>query len=1029
MSAPNPRLDLEAAIEAEALATVRKLLAELGASRGIDELTARGVRANLERDLGLGSLERVELMLRLGDACGVRLPESVMAEASTVADLVAAIVQQSSRAQQGSGGAATGADLSREDLSDTNAASAARGRDAAAAPKLRPDLEQQVRSAETLTEVLRLRALGQPDFPHIHIYEDAAEPRTINLEELYESACSVAGELGRRGLELGQTVAIMLPTCSEFFPTFFGVLLAGGIPVPIYPPFRADKIAEYATRQTNILRNAEARFLVTWRQAEGLARLLEPNLPSLRGVINAQRLCGPAADSQSASKKRSQDATAIGNGKAIRRDAVDAVAIRGEVNGDGRGGVRDEASNWRPVENLTHHARGEDIAFLQYTSGSTGAPKGVVLTHANLLANIRSMIDGVKVTQSDILVSWLPLYHDMGLIGAWLAPLFAGIPTMIMSPLAFLSQPERWLRAIHRHKATLSPGPNFAYELCVRKIADKDLEGPDRLDLSSWRAAMNGSEPVQAATLDRFADRFGPYGLRREALLPVYGLAENSLAISATDLKSGYRVDRIGRETFESSGHAIPASKYDAGALEFVGAGRPLRDVECRIVTNSGEEAGERVEGHLWFRGPAATSGYYKNPEATSELMRGDGWHDSGDLAYMADGDLFITGRAKDIIIKAGRNLYPHEIEQIAGHVNGVRPGCLVAFGAADQRSGTERFVVVAEIRTPGDEKRISAEISAVVQEVMGLPPDVVELVPPQSIPKTSSGKLRRSETKRRYLEGNLGKKLRPPWMQIAKLAIRGALPRGWIALRTGLNSAAEFLYGVYAMAAVVAVVAPAWILMRLTRDQQRAARILRSGSRILLKAALVRTRVEGGELLRELPKSGPWIFAPNHSSYLDLVVATAVLPPTVRFIAKGDAVEMPVFGTFVRRTGQYRFNRNSPDERVHQARELDEALGRGESLVVYPEGTFTSVTGIRPFQLGAFKAAVDSQRPICPIAIRGARQILRDETYLPKFGRVTVTLGPLIYPRTDSNDWQEIVRLRDETRAIIACNVAEPLL
>jgi fatty-acyl-CoA synthase len=999
MSAPNPKFDRAAGVEAQALASVRQLLSELGGRRGIDELDARGVRANLERDLGLGSLERVELMLRLGNACGVRLTEQVMAEANTVGDVVAAILQQ------GSTGPAAASASSGAGLVSFRV-------DAAGVPELRPDLERQVRSAETLTEVLRLRALGQPERAHIYIYEDAPEPRAIMFGELYDRASGVSAELARRGLELGQTVAIMLPTCAEFFPTFFGVLLAGGIPVPIYPPFRADKIAEYAKRQTNILRNAEARFLVTWRQAEGLARLLKPNVPSLRDVINAQRLCAEEGNVQDVGQ----------GGQNLRESAAgqprDATRTRGEAN------------NWRPVENLTHHARGEDIAFLQYTSGSTGAPKGVVLTHANLLANIRSMIDGVKVKPEDVMVSWLPLYHDMGLIGAWLAPLFVGISTVIMSPLAFLSQPERWLWAIHRHQATLSPGPNFAYELCVRKIADKDLQG---LDLSRWRAAMNGSEPVQPATLERFAERFKPYGLRREALLPVYGLAENSLAISATDLKTGYRVDRIERDAFESSGRAIPAASDDSNALEFVGAGRPLHDVECRIVTASGADAGGRVEGHLWFRGPSATSGYYKNPDATRELMRGDGWRDSGDLAYWAEGDLFITGRAKDIIIKAGRNLYPHEVEQIVGHVNGVRPGCVVAFGAPDERSGTERFVVVAETRNRGDAagaKRISADISAAVQETMGMPPDVVELVPPQSIPKTSSGKLRRNETKRRYLEGSLGKKLRPPWLQIAKLAIQGTIPRGWIAFRGVVGAAVEFLYGVYAMAAVAAVVVPAWILVLLTRDRQRAARILHTGSRILLKVALVRVAVEGNELLAGLSDSGPWIFAPNHSSYLDLVVATAVLPPSVRFIAKGEAIDMPVFGTMIRRSGQYLFNRNSPEDRVQQARELEEALGRGESLVVYPEGTFTAITGIRPFQLGAFKAAVDAQRPICPVAIRGARQILRDKTYLPKFGRVTVKFGPLIYPTPGTeNNWQEIVRLRDETRALIARNAAEPML
>lgn len=334
MSAPNPKLDRDAAIEAEALAAVRRLLTELGGSRGIDELAARGMGANLERDLGLGSLERVELMLRLGDACGVRLPERVMAEANTVADLVAAIREESSAA----GASAT--------LPGANPGSpAVRAQDPVSMARLRPDLERQVRSAETLTEVLRLRALGQPDFPHIHIYEDAPEPRAITFGELYEGAGAVGGELGRRGLEAGQTVAIMLPTCAEFFPTFFGVLLAGGIPVPMYPPFRADKIAEYAQRQTNILRNAEARFLVTWRRAEGLARLLKPNVPSLREVVNVQRLCRTGADSQTGGQGQSRDAAGIRDDATVRGDP------RGTVNG------------WRPVENLTHHAQSEDIAF------------------------------------------------------------------------------------------------------------------------------------------------------------------------------------------------------------------------------------------------------------------------------------------------------------------------------------------------------------------------------------------------------------------------------------------------------------------------------------------------------------------------------------------------------------------------------------------------------------------------------------------------------------------------------------------
>jgi fatty-acyl-CoA synthase len=258
MSATGTKLERRSDVEAQALATVRRLLRELGGERGIDLLDARGTQAHLERDLGLGSLERVELMLRLGDACGVRLPESVMADANTVGDLVEATLRQRTEGNQW---AAT-ASSSSVGIPGSPAATA-----------VVADLERQVRSVQTLTELLRLRGLGESGRAHIYLYEDATEPRTITFGQLYERASAVAAELGRRELEPGQTVAIMLPTCAEFFATFFGILLAGGVPVPIYPPFRADKIAEYAQRQTNILRNAGAKFLVTWRQAEGLARL------------------------------------------------------------------------------------------------------------------------------------------------------------------------------------------------------------------------------------------------------------------------------------------------------------------------------------------------------------------------------------------------------------------------------------------------------------------------------------------------------------------------------------------------------------------------------------------------------------------------------------------------------------------------------------------------------------------------------------------------------------------------------------
>jgi fatty-acyl-CoA synthase len=981
VNATGAKLERRPALEAQAMESVRQLLIELGGTRGLEELAGRGAKAHLERELGLGSLERVELMLRLGDACCVRLPDRVVAEADTVQDLIDAILTQEFAPKNSAG---TTSPLTAGD--SLQIASPGAG---TSSPSLaRPDIQEQIRAAATLTEIIRLRGRGEPNRVHVQVYEEDDQLRTITFGDLYEHAALVATELRRRGLEPGQTVAIMLPTCAEFFYTFAGVLLAGGIPVPIYPPFRADRIAEYAARQANILRNAETQFLVTWRQAENLAKLLKPSVPSLREVLNAQKLA-------------SAPASTAANGAS--------------------------ATQWRPVENLSHQARGDDIAFLQYTSGSTGDPKGVVLTHANLLANIHSIVSGLEIRPDDACVSWLPLYHDMGLIGAWFVPLFIGIPLIVMSPLAFLSRPERWLRAIHKHRATIAPAPNFAYELCIRKIADKDLEG---LDLSSWRAATNGAEPVRAETLERFAKRFEPYGFHPKSLMAVYGLAEASLAISVPRLGEGYKVDRIERATFESEGRAIPARPGDAAALEFVNAGKPLPSVEVRIVDAAGRNLGERQEGQLWFRSPSATSGYYRNPKATRELMRDGDWLDSGDLAYWGEGELYITGRAKDVIIKAGRNLYPHEIEEIAGRVKGVRTGCVVAFGAPDDRTGTERLIVTAEIRDLTNAQQIEAEISQAVQEAIGMPPDVIALLRPQSIPKTSSGKLRRNDTRRLYLEGKLGKKQQSASMQIAKLAVRSAVPgaRAWT--KGATNKVVETVYGVYALAAFSAVLIPLWILVLLTRDAKRAGRFVHVGARWMLKGARIPVQVQGGEVLDERAKTGPWVFTPNHSSFVDILVALAYLPADVRFVAKGEVRDMLFISTLAVRSGQFSFDRSDQQARIRQSEEVNAALKNGESVVIYPEGTFTAMAGIRPFQLGAFKAAVDTQRPICPVSVRGAREILRDKTTLPRRGEIAITFGPLIFPNPSAgDDWHEIVRLRDAAREAIARNSGEPLL
>ncbi len=827
--------------------------------------------SQLDRDLGLGSLERVELLARLETVFGVRLADSVVAEANTPEDLAQALL------------VAPGAETQ-----DDEAASALRA--AITTQKLhREAMDAGVFSAETLLDVLRYRATHDAERTHLLITEETeGKERSVTLTfgELYAAAQRCAAELARRGVPAGGRVALMLPTSRAFFVSYAGILLAGAIPVPIYPPFRADRIEEYATRQSAILKNAGVCLLLTFRQAEAVARLLKPRVHSLAEVADAEKLID-AAD---------------------KAPPPSPGALPLHLTG-------------------SRVRKGSDIALLQYTSGSTGDPKGVVLTHANLLANIRAIGEVVELRPGDVGVSWLPLYHDMGLIGAWLTLLHFGVPLAVMSPLAFLTRPEKWLKAFQKYGGTITAAPNFAYELCVRKIADKDIQG---LDLSKLRAALNGAEPVNPDTLDRFVERFAPYGFRREAQLPVYGLAEASLAVTFPPLNRGPLTDRIERETFTSQGRAVPARTDDATAISFVSSGKPIPKHEVRIVDASGQEVSDRTEGFLWFRGASATSGYYQNAAATEKLLpmgpaASDGefaWVNSGDRAYRADGEIYVTGRVKDIIIKGGRNLYPHEVEELAARAEGIRKGCIVAFGQKDEASGTEKLIVVAESREREAARR-AAIVAAVTEQVsqgLGLPPDRVELIPPGSIPKTSSGKLRREETKQLYISGKLSAGKAPAWVQIARLAAAGATRAIGAAIWSGVRRGLEILYGLYFGVVFFLWIVPTWTIVNFISDFRKAGRFTSAALKLLFALVGCRVRVVGKE---NVDAPGAKVYASNHTSYFDVLALMLGLGVPYHFIAKMEVGGMPFIGTFLRKMGHTKFDRSNPESRLRQSEEM----------------------------------------------------------------------------------------------------------
>jgi fatty-acyl-CoA synthase len=976
-----PQLDRASARD-RVLEVVRVLLEELGSQGVLPSLSAT---SHLDRDLGLGSLERVELLARLETEFNVRLPDQLAAEANTPDDLARALMD------------APGGDVAEADSSSALRASVT-------AQKLqREATEAGVFSCETLLDVLRYRAKHDAERTHLLITEDVeGQERSVTLTfgELYAAAQRCAAELARRGVSAGGRVALMLPTSRAFFISYAGILLAGAIPVPIYPPFRADRIEEYAARQASILNNAEVCLLLTFRRAEAVAHLVQPRVRSLTAVVDAEKLI-------EAAEKALPPAPG---------------ALPAHLTG-----------------RRTRHS--DDIALLQYTSGSTGDPKGVTLTHANLLANMRAIGNAIQMGPGDVGVSWLPLYHDMGLIGAWLTLLHFGMPLAVMSPLAFLTRPERWLWAFHKHRGTIAAAPNFAYELCVRKVADKDIEG---LDLSSWRVAMNGAEPVNPETMERFSARFARYGFRAEAHLPVYGLAESSLAVTVPPLNRGALVDRVDRDAFTSQCRAVPAMANSGNTISFVSSGTSLPLHEVRIVDAAGNEVPDRTEGFLWFRGPSATSGYYKNAPATEKLLPlgpatvpGEfAWVDSGDRAYRADGEIYVTGRMKDIIIKSGRNLYPHEIEELASRADGIRKGCIVAFGLKDEGSGTERLIVVAEVRDR-DKKRRAAIGAAVTDQIsrgLGIPPDRVELIPAGGIPKTSSGKLRREETRKLYVAGTLSAERAPAWMQIARLGAGSALRSFGQMIVTAVKRGLEIVYGMYFAVIFLAWIVPTWAIVFFFKDHRAAGRFTSSALKVLFTLIGCRVRVQGKEYM-DTP--GAKMYASNHTSYFDVLPLMLGLGVPYRFVAKLEVRGMPFIGTFLRQMGHLWFDRTDPNSRLRQAEKMEELLRQGDSIFVFPEGTFTAEDGVRPFQLGAFKAAVSAGAPIIPVSLAGTRRFLRDGTILPRPSSVTITLSPPIYPQqvsassqsTESSGWHDLIRLRDETREAIARYSGEPLL
>jgi fatty-acyl-CoA synthase len=519
----------------------------------------------------------------------------------------------------------------------------------------------------------------------------------VPYSELAAHARRLAGGLVAHGVAKGDRIALVLPTSPGFAAAFFGTLLAGAVPVPLYPPFRLGRLAEYRDATARMIGSVQASMVVTDRRIRTI----------LGGVIELAR---PPLGCRT-------------------------------VEGLGRGG---EIAGAVPDE--------KDLALIQFSSGSTSEPKPVALSHEKVMAQLAALRGSLPPEQGtpQLGVSWLPLYHDMGLIGCLLVAVDYPGPLVLIPPEAFLARPALWLRAISRHRGTISAAPSFAYSLCTARVRAEDLVG---VELSSWRMALCGAEPISLEALHGFARRLAPFGFDAGALRCAYGLAEATLAVTLAPLGGGVQAQDTDPAEMARSGRVVP------GSMSVVSVGQPVPGVEVEVRGDDGQSIADRLVGRVFVRGPAVMTGYFGQPEATAKVVS-DGWLDTGDLGFTVDGELYLCGRDKDLVIIRGANHGPEEFEACAEAVDGVRPGAVVAQGFVPAPEDGEQLILLVECdcdtRDAQGDRALAESIRASVTARTAIRPHSVVLLEPGTLPRTPSGKLRRREALRLFLAGEL---------------------------------------------------------------------------------------------------------------------------------------------------------------------------------------------------------------------------------------------------------------------------------
>jgi len=552
----------------------------------------------------------------------------------------------------------------------------------------------------TFSELLINSYREVPDRVSITVLLSGQEDRPITYRQLVEGAAVWANTFDRQGIRPGEVVVLILQHGFDLIFAYWGAILHGAIPSIM--PFLTEKLQpdRYRADLTALVGITRPECIVTYPEFEEEVRTALPQQSSVRKLIVSNALSAP--------------------------ETLDLQAFKGLQRTE------------------------QDIVLLQHSSGTTGLQKGVALAHGAVLNQLNSYSQALQINEQDVIVSWLPLYHDMGLIAGFLMPILKRIPLVLLSPFEWVRAPARLMHAVSKYKGTLSWLPNFAYNFCALKTRDRDLEG---IDLSTWRAISNCSEPMRYESHRAFYDRFAPYGLKESTLCTCYAMAENVFAVTQGGIENPVLIDEIDREAMQARKLAEPASTQKP-SVKMVSAGKPIRNVEVKVVDEKGHDLPDRHIGELVLRSDSMLTGYYHRQDATEKAIR-NGWYFTGDYGYKVGKDVFVAGRKKEMIIVGGKNVYPMDLEEPAMEVHGVHPGRVVAFGVFNEAAGTEDVVIVAEVDTDIQEERdvIGDTIRQTVTRGSAVALRHVYLVDAKWLIKTSSGKNARTANKEKYLQ------------------------------------------------------------------------------------------------------------------------------------------------------------------------------------------------------------------------------------------------------------------------------------